>query len=415
MKPYKSRRLDDGRGGKPSGATPRTLLAAAVLSILAVLPPGDALAAPLRVTVIGVDQAGNQAPVLDYRWTVEEDATKPSIPGVPANLSNYSFGFHTSYMPVVAAGKVAGGNPVVGRDPASTDPDPSRVYQGFPDLDPARRYYVSVLPDAGHQMGGAPVAPNQTAVTVYVNQYPVPAAQLSVFVFQDNQPLNGAPDLPAEPGLAGFTVELIEAGGTYGMSGGQVTQDAYGNPLGTTYDADGNVLARGDGIVTTNSQGVALIRNLFPAKYTIHVHPPQGSDWTQTSTIEGTKGDDAWVKNAEPPFFQEFGPPGHHVFVGFTHSGVLQPSVLNGGKTITGRVVNIHMSRPPDYAFYNGAAVPKCWVALNEPNGGRALYAGACDAQSRFAIPNVPAGTWELVVFDEPLDVIIASTNITVL
>ena len=369
------------------------------------------------MTVIGVDQAGNQTPVTTFRWTLEEDATRPSVPGRLADRSNYSYGFHTSYMPVVAAGKVAAGVEVVG--PVAGDPDPDRVYQALPELDPARRYYLSVLPDQdgpanGYQMGAAPVAPGQASVTVYVNKYPVPTGQLSVHVFQDDHPLNGAPDLPEELGLQGFFVELIEAGGTYGMSGGPVTQDAYGNPLGTTYDGAGNVIALGSGLIYTDAQGTALIQNLFPAKYTIVIRPPAGSDWTQTSTIEGTKGIDAWIKNFEPPFFQEFGPPGHHVFVGFTHSGVLQPAVLNGSKTITGRVVNIHNSRPPDYAFYSGAPVPKCWVALNEPNGGRTLYAGACDADSRFAIPSVPAGTWELVVFDEPLDIIIASTNVTV-
>jgi hypothetical protein len=411
------RRLDAGPGN-PSGSTALLALATAVVAIAA-LAPAAARAAKLSVTVVGVDAAGQQVPVTNYRFTVEEDATRPSIPGVAANLSSYSYGFHTSYMPVIAAGKVVNGQPVVGREPGTIDPDPDRVYQDFPDLDPARRYHVSVLPDQdgpanGYQVGSAPVAPGQTAVTVYVNRYPVPAAQLSVHVFQDDHPINGAPDLPEELGLEGFFVELVEAGGTYGMSGGQVTQDAYGNPLGTRYDADGNVQAIGTGIVTTDSQGTALIQNLFPGKYTIRIRPPVGSDWTQTSTIEGTKGIDAWVKNAEPPFFQEFGPPGHHVFIGFIHRGVLQPSVLNGAKTITGRVVNIHNSRPPDYAFYSGAPVPGCWVGLNEPNGGRALWAGPCDGQSRFSIPNVPAGTWELVVWDEPLDVIIASTNVTV-
>jgi hypothetical protein len=410
MERHIHRRPEGGNASHPSGFW--TAFAAA-LSALAGLAPAIALAAPLtRITVIGVDQAGSQAPVTSFRWLVEEDATKPSIPGALANLSNYSYGFHTSYMPVVAAGKVAAGVPFVGHDPG--DPDPDRVYQALPDLDPGKRYYVSVLPDGGYQMGGAPIAPGQTSVTIYVNRFAVPTAQISVHVFQDSSPLNGAPDLPQEPGLPGFFVELIEAGGTYGMSGGQVTQDGFGNPLGTTYHDDGSVAAVGTGIVTTDAQGTALIRNLFPAKYTIRIRPPAGSDWTQTSTIEGTKGIDAWVKNAEPPFFQEFGPPGHHVFVGFTHSGVLQPTVLNGTNTITGRVVNIHQSRPPDYSFYSGAPVPKCWVALNEPAGGRALYAHACDAESRFAIPNVPPGTWELVVFDEPLDVIIAATNITV-
>ena len=76
---------------------------------------------------------------------------------------------------------------------------------------------------------------------MYLNQYPLPTAQISVFVFNDNNPINGAPDLPQETGLAGFHVQLIEAGGTYGASGGEVTQDAFGNPLGTTYNADGAV------------------------------------------------------------------------------------------------------------------------------------------------------------------------------
>ncbi len=37
----------------------------------------------------------------------------------------------------------------------------------------------------------------------------------------------------------------------------------------------------------------------------------------QTSTIEGTKIIDTWVKANEPPFFAEFGPPGFHAFLGF--------------------------------------------------------------------------------------------------
>ena len=386
-------------------------------------------AATPTITVIGVDQAGNQTPVTNYRWTIEEDNTKASIPGVPANLSNYSYTFHSSYMPVVAAGKVQNGVIVTGPDLNSGDPTP--VYRALPNLNPVKRYFVSVLPNQdgpanGYQMGSSPIAAGQTAVTVYVNKYPVPAGQLSVFVFEDNHPLNSAPDLPEEQGLAGFTVELLEAGGTYGASGGTVHQDAFGNPLGTTYQMDANgqpvldanfkptVVARGSGIIVTDSHGTALIKNLFPAKYTIVVHPPVGADWTQTSTIEGTKGDDAWIKNAEPPFFQEFGPPGHHVFVGFTRRGVLQPALLNGNKSITGKVVNIHNSRPPDYAFYNGKPVPNCWVGLNQPNRGLALYTTPCDSNSNFTIPNVPPGTWELVVWDEALDMIIATLNVTV-
>ncbi|MDB5936126.1 MAG: hypothetical protein JWQ01_3470 [Massilia sp.] len=404
-----------------------------------------ATAAPLQVTVKGVAPDGTQTTITGYRWTIEKDVTKASVPGEHATLKHYSFSHHASYMPVIAAGKMragtSGAEPVLGND--CTDPgsvaclDPDRKYMPLPDLDPASRYYISVLPDDGHAMGGAALAAGQGSVTVYVNKYPLPTAQISVFVFNDNSPLNAAPDLPQEQGLAGFNILLTEAGGTYGASGGQVTQDAFGNPLGTTYKtvctgaetptagycygADGKpaMLARGSGIIVSGANGVANIRNLYPAKYTIQVIPPAGSDWHQTTTIEGTKGDDAWVKNAEPSFFQEYGPPGHHVFTGFTHSGFLARNgnapALNGTTSVTGRVINIHNSRPPDYTFYAGAPIAHCWVGLNEATGTRrAMYAAPCNPDSTFAIPNVPAGAWELVVWDEALDVIIATAAVTV-
>ena len=196
----------------------------------------------------------------------------------------------------------------------------------------------------------------------------MPTAQISIFVFNDNNPINGAPDLPTETGLAGFHVHLIEAGGTYGASGGEVTQDAFGNPLGHDLPAPTVTVAKvaGSGIILTDANGVALIQNLYPAKYTILVDPPN-ADWHQTSTIEGTRGVDAWVRNNEPSFFQEFGPPGHHVFIGFTKSGVLVACVLTGAKRVTGRIVNTHHSRPPVFTFYGGAPVTECWVGLNEP------------------------------------------------
>lgn len=404
----------------------------------------NATAAPLTVIVKGVAADGTQTVITGYRWTIEKDVTKASVPGQHATRDSYSFSMHASYMPVIAAGKMTATGPLVGNDcsdPASVAClDPDRKYMPLPDLaqlDAGGRYYISVLPDDGHAMGGAAFSTGDNTVTVYVNRYPLPTAQISVFVFNDNSPLNAAPDLPQEQGLAGFNILLTEAGGTYGASGGQVTQDAFGNPLGTTYKtvcsgtetpnagycygADGKpvMLVRGSGIIRSGANGVANIRNLYPAKYTIQVIPPAGSDWHQTTTIEGTKGDDAWVKSAEPSFFQEYGPPGHHVFTGFTRSGFIAQNgnspALNGSTSVTGRVVNIHNSRPPDYTFYNGAPIPKCWVGLNESTGARrAMYAAPCNADSTFAIPNVPAGGWELVVWDEAMDVIIATAPITV-
>lgn len=402
-----------------------------LLTLCCLLGSAVASAGQLAVTLVGIAPDGTTVSLPnDYRWTVEEDATKLSIPGQPATTANYSFSFHTSYMPLVAAGRVG-----TTRTGVTQDPDVQRLYDrqlpevcpstdGSTCLDPAKRYYLSIAAE-GFQMGGAPIVINgaNASATVYLNQYPVPTAQISVFAFEDNSPINGAPDLPQERGLEGFTVEVMEAGGTYGQSGGAVTQDGFGNPLGTTYNPDGSVLVRGTGIVKTGPDGVAVIKNLFPAKYTIFMVPPVGTDWHQTSTIEGTRGSDAWVKNNEPSFFQEFGPPGHHVFLGFTKSGCIQGTDggrcvgLTGGSanTVTGRIVNIHNSRTPNYNFEKGAPVPECWVGLNETGGGtRALFAQACNKDSTFSIPNVPPGTYKLVVWDDPLDMIIATQTITV-
>ena len=38
----------------------------------------------------------------------------------------------------------------------------------------------------------------RTARPVYVNQHPIPTAQITVLLFHDNFPLNNAPDLPGE-------------------------------------------------------------------------------------------------------------------------------------------------------------------------------------------------------------------------
>jgi large repetitive protein len=368
------------------------------------------------LTVNVVDGAG--APVTNYRWTVEEDLTKLSVPGQLAGAGNLSLGFHTSYMPLVATGDT--------RNAA----DAAKLTS----LSATKRYYISVLPNAvgippavvSYQMGGAQVAAGQNSVTVTVNKLPIPTAQITVFAFNDNSPVNGMPDLPQEQGLADFTVTLVEAGGTYGASGGTVSVDAFGRPLGTTYvqdangifatDSDGRptVLVLGSGVLKTGADGTLRIKYLFPAKYTIYMNPPVGSDWVQTSTIEGTKGIDAWVKPGEPAYFQEFGPPGHHVDIGFVRP-INNTNVLNGANTVTGRVVNMRSSRPPDYTFYNGEPIPQCRVGLSvNVVGGETLYTAPCNADSTFSIPKVPAGSYVLTVWDEPLDYLIATTNITV-
>lgn len=349
----------------------------------------EALAVTLTVEVVG--PAGEA--VSGFRWLVERDLTYRVDPGVP-DPATLAVRFHRSHMPVVQSGTSA----------------------VQPTIDSEEAYFVSVLPDAGYAMGGAQVAPGQTHVTVVVHPLPLPTAQATVLVFRDDAPINNVVDTPGEDGLAGFAIQVEDAGGRYGQTGGHQTMDAFGNPLGTTYDAEGNVATLGDGVILTGPDGIATIKNLAPGKYGIKAVPPPGSSWIQTSTIEGTKVIDVWVKANEPPYFMEFGPPGYHAIIGFVQP-MKDTTVLTGGSTISGQVVNLHMSRPPA-PFYNGGplAHTRAWVGLNAgPVGaGRGVFAAPATADGWFSIPDVPPGSYQLVIWDEALDQIFAFHAVTV-
>ena len=218
----------------------------------------------------------------------------------------------------------------------------------------------------GHIMGGATVSPAQTDVTVLVERSPIPASQLSIFVFEDNNPTNGDVDTVEEnQGLGGFSVILNDPQGATGDITGQVTYDQFGMPLSNylvdTIDTatglnacyqpnSGNSLV---GVIITCPEfeyngtrptrtpsplaGHALIKNVPPYRWDVIVNPGadregRGETWVQTSTLEGTHANDAFSKAGEPAYFQEFGPPGFHAFVGFVNPASLKhglPSEAN--------------------------------------------------------------------------------------
>lgn len=407
-----------------------------------------ASAQALTVDVVGHDRAADQTtqtgstPVTGYRWVLQEDATAEVTPGVaPAfGTAPLSGQFHASYMPVIASG-------------TSSAADLAALSAA---IDPTKRYYISVLPNAGYDMGGAPIAAGQAGVTIDVNAYALPTAQLSVLVFKELT-INGAPDMPAEEAaaqgvdLSGFSILLFDAAGQYGMAGGQILEDIFGNPLGTTYqynpdgtpafDLEGNPMVdvMGLGLIMTDKDGNALIKNLAPGKYGVQAVPPAGEGWVQTSTIEGSKTIDVWIRANEPPFFKEFGPPGPHAFIGYVQTGVERQPTNNGGSTlvatgnntsyrdstrltggvtITGQVVNLHNSRPPEVAFYNGEPLPHstCWVGLNDMGlvSNEVIYAQRCDDTNGFAVPDVPDGQYQLVIWDDYLMQIIAFYTVNV-
>jgi hypothetical protein len=339
----------------------------------------------------------NGAAVDGFKWTLEENLKFDVTPGVQTQNS-LSLSFHNSYSPVVASGECTGSCSIT--------------------ADPGKQYFITVLPFVGHTVGGATFSGGDSDVTVAVHTHAIPTAQITVRIFHDNHPINGAPDDPEELGLppttGQFTVHLADAGGRFGQTGGEVIQDAFGNPLGTEYDPldPGVVVSMGTGVLTPDAEGYVYIKNIPPAKYGITVVPPTGEGWIQTSTIEGTKTIDAWVLANEPSFFVEFGPPGPHAFVGFVKQF---NSIPGGGGSVSGRITNNHMTRPPEVGFFSGSAFGGCWVGLNETvaAGGLALYAAPCGDDSSFNITGIADGTYDLVIWDENLDIVIATRTIT--
>lgn len=414
--------------------------------VFALLIATTAQAAQFQIKV--VDNDGN--PVSGFRWLLQEDTTYAVDPTNPPPIDQQlALNFHKSHHPIAHYannGTNTDGTVHSAGDAVKGNTDGSSLT--LRNVSPGR-YYLSVFPYTGYAMSGAPVTlhgnPNDP-VLVTVQSHPIPTAQISVYLFHDCWPLNGAPDLPEEeqgssvcnPAMVDFSqwrVTVEEPGGKYGQNGGPLLQNAFGDPLGTTYlqtcDVNGNnpgsgsygcldgngapiVAVLGNGELIPNADGTLIVSNLAPGKYGIIATPPTGAGWTQTSTIEGTPVIDAWVKAKEPPFFVELGLPGPHVFIGFTQE---RNNLGGGSATVAGRITNLHMSRPVDTTLYSGQPFPQCWIAVNDNSAGKPgenLYTRPCNGDSTFSIPNVPAGSYELKVFDKPLDVVIATQAFTV-
>jgi hypothetical protein len=381
------------------------------------------------------DKEGN--PVNGFRWLVEEDTTNVVSPGV---FSSRTLGvnIHGTYAPVKLKGRSDTNTAVI-------------------DVSPNKRWFVSVLPDAAADgsprftANGHVVEKGAENVKVVVNALPIPTAQISVYAFLDNAPINNGPDI-GENGLGDFSILVFD-------QLGQVSQDAFGNPLGTEYNlSDGSVKTLGNGEIITcvqaeveawkawqenpvgdaprecNLVGEALIRNLVPGKYGVRAVPPQEqTTWVQTSTIEGTPGVDAWVKSNEPRQLIEFGPGMWHVFLGFVQpfdnlqmlrdECAARPPVCVQidpppappvctpvsctESTVTGDVRRVH-SGINQLSVFPGTFVEECFIGLNVLEGGAnvGVYIAPCDANSAFTINGLPPGTYQLVAWDKPLDYI---------
>lgn len=466
-------------------------------------PAGSGLAVTVK------DGADKSKIISDYRWIIEEDrtfyvdpkcTTNPPGPGCGAILANFGTNFHTSSMPVIAngctgpksceAGQTQGGTTQVvcdvGNGACRPGTSQTIVTPDQVPLDPNKRYYISVLPGdsadpfnagyagtpdcstkgvaagmCGHGMGGAPIAKGQTSVTVYSEPSPYPPATLTVFVFEDDYPLNGEHDAgggidvlsPNEPGLGRFQITLFDDAGGTGDATGQPTYDMFNMPLTnslagtidpvTGLDAcpvstvvtqnvqSGDASQKGivsmivtcptyesDGITLSPLAGQAMVKNLYQGRYGVVATPAAdriaaGEEWLQTNTLDGQKAHDSFMRIGEPSYFQEFGPAGYHVTIGFAN-----PKIINDRLTgmcaakgadctheVKGHITTARMSRTPDERLYGSGthdsyAFTQCYVSLGDPDGADFAFAKCADDGS-FDITGVPPGNWKITTFDQ--------------
>jgi hypothetical protein len=451
-----------------------------------------------------------------------DPAVRPSTcPPLPVESLGYNF--HTANMPVVAQGCVgaiscesgqtllgAGAVCDIGNGACRTDAtQQTELNPGAVHLDPNKRYYISVLPgdgenttvggaggpDAngkpfdiatacgpftgptgawepggagamcGHAMGGAPIAPSQTTVNIGLQETPLPTAKIAVFVFEDDNPLNGENDAgggvdiiaPNEPGLGGFELKLFDQAGGLGDATGQITYDMFNMPVsnslaGTIDPATGQnacpISTRGDGMVgmiptcptfeadgTTMSPlaGQALVANLYPGLYEVVAAPAadrigRGEEWLQTNTLDGGKAHEAFIKPNEPGYFQEFGPGGFHVSIGFANpqiindrktnsakTGICDPLPTGGGltcnSTLNVQVTNARMSRTPDQRIfssgdYNAFGFTQCYLGIGPADGQDFAFA-KCNPDGTANFTGLPKGDFKLTVFDQWNDIML--------
>jgi hypothetical protein len=472
----------------------------------------------LKVTVL--DGADKKTVISDYRWVIEEDRTFYIDPTKTTNtgtaiVPTFGTNFHTSYMPVIATGctgpqSCESGQTLQGL-PAVCDVGNGacRVVAGAQEavlmpsavhLDPTKRYYISVLPgdaanpfeaanltgtcstftnlagktgsSCGHGMGGAPIlfpAAN-TAVTILAQPTPFPPSKLSVFVFEDDFPLNGEQDggggidvlSPNEPGLGGFNITLFDDAGGTGDATGQMTYDMFNQPLdnalsgtmdpATGLDAcpvsagalstpsgasptgiTGTIVTcptyESDGTTLSPLAGQAVIANLMPGRYGVVATPAadriaRGEEWLQTNTLDGQKAHDSFLRIGEPSFFQEYGPAGFHVSIGFANPEIINARkqfVCNGAdpnitganctNSVTGTVTTERMSRTPDERLYGSGdnssfAFTQCYVSFGDADGEDFAFT-KCDANGHFALTGLPDGDWRITVFDQWNDMLV--------
>src|SRR5207248_13235 len=163
-----------------------------------------------------------------------------------------------------------------------------------------------------------------------------------------------------------------------------------------------------DGHTLSPLAGQAVVANLMPGRYGVVATPgadriARGEEWLQTNTLDGQKAHDSFLRIGEPSFFQEFGPAGYHVSIGFANPKIINsrlagvcagsdPFVTGTGctNTVTGLVTTERMSRTPDERLYSSGdnssfAFTQCYVSFGDPDGEDFAFT-KCAADGSFSM-----------------------------
>ncbi len=303
---------------------------------------------------------------------------------------------------------------------------------------PDGRYLITVLADDYKIDGAHFTMPMEEpgVLNVTVQPHPLPDSTLRAIVFQDEASTNGAID-NGENGLEGFQGHIND-------TLGEVTTDVYGNPLCTTYvnedanfqipwdaasrDAEGNpVVQTVGGKCLSGADGIINIPHLGTNRYTTTVIPPDGSDWIQTTTLEGNHDWDTWLLEGSTGYDTEFALAGEPVPTpefGFVHPHNDLTDTTPAG-SITGTVVSVKQYYPPvggSFTQYFGSVgskldkpIPNAVVSLSDlGNGDQSVWAGRAGTDGSFTIPYVPDGNYVLTWWDEPQNYILQLVQVTV-
>jgi hypothetical protein len=320
-----------------------------------------------------------------------------------------------------------------------------------------------------------PLPTGKLSVLVFEDDYPLNGEQ-------DGGGGAGGAIAPVEPGLGGFNIVLWDTYGGLGDVTGQNSNDMFNQPLSnglagtvdptTGLDAcpvsatptvstgavagpggtstGGTITGNGagpgqttamtgmivtcpkyeaDGTTLSPLAGQAVIANLMPEKFSVQAYPgadriARGEEWIQTNTLDGQHPHDAFIEIGDPSYFQEYGPAGYHVMIGFANPAIINSrlnTVCQGfgtpgsvgpcTNTVKGQVNVERLSRIPDERLYTSESRDaltwtQCWVSLGDPDGEDFEFT-KCDANGNFSFSNVPSGDWRLTIGDQWNDQII--------